>query len=372
MNIGLIGFGFMGKTHAYAIQNLRYYYKNLPFDAKITAVCTRSESTAKPAAEEYGFGHFSTSEDELISDPTIDVIDICTPNICHYETIKKAVAAKKHIYCEKPLCLTYAQAAECASLAAEAKIHAAIVFNYRFLPPVLRAKQLVDDGRIGRPLSFRCSYLHSSCVYPDRAAGWKQDRKYGGGVLYDLGSHAADLMYYLLGEFDEVDGRSQIAYPKRLGVDGKPWVTDADEAFYMIARLKNGAVGTIEANKLAVGTNDDLHFEIYGDRGALKFDLMDPNWLWFYDDRDQGGDYGGEKGFRRIECVGRYQSPGGVFPSVKAPIGWIRGHVESYCRFLESVASGTDFSPSFDDAAHIQLVMEKAYESDEQKKRLTV
>jgi len=365
MKIGLLGFGFMGKTHSYAIHNMAYYYKDLPYSAEIAAVCTSRRETADAAARDFGFAKATCNEDEIINDPSVDIIDICTPNIYHYETLKKAIAAGKHIYCEKPLCVSAEQAAEVAELARKAGVKAQVVFNYRFMSPMMRARQLAEEGRLGRIVSFRASYLHSSATDLNRKAGWKQSRDIcGGGVLFDLGSHALDLIYSICGEYKSVVGRGQIAYPERLGVDGKPWKTDADEAFYMIAELKNGAIGTVEASKIAVGTNDDLTVEIYGEKGSLKFSLMDPNWLYFYDNTANGGDLGGDKGFTRIECIGRYPEPGNVFPSVKAPLGWLRGHVESYHTFLDSIFHDRPTCPSFDDAAHIQWVMEEAYKSD--------
>jgi len=364
MNIGLLGFGFMGKTHAYAIQNMNYFYGKLPFKAKITGVCTRSIETASAAADEFNLGKAVTDEDELINDPEIDIIDICTPNIYHYESLKKAIAAGKHIYCEKPLCINDKQAFEIAETSKD--IIGQVVFNYRFMSPILRAKQLIDEGRLGRILSFRCAYLHNSCTDLNKNAGWKQNKDIcGGGVLFDLGSHAIDLMYYLCGEFDNVVGRGQIAHKTRKGMDGQLWETNADEAFYIIAELKNGAYGMIEANKIAIGENDGLTFEIFGEKGALKFDLMEPNWLHFYDDTRQGGELGGDKGYTRIECVGRFPAPGNIFPSIKAPVGWLRAHVGSMYSFLNSVYYNRPATPSFNDAAHVQWVMEQAYKSDE-------
>jgi len=185
-------------------------------------------------------------------------------------------------------------------------------------------------------------------------------------VLFDLGSHALDLIYYLCGAFSSISGKAQIAHPSRLGRDGKLWRTNADEAFYMTAELKSGAVGTIEANKLAFGTNDDLTLEIYGEKGALRYSLMQPNYLQFYDGERQGGDLGGDRGFALIECVGRYPAPGGVFPGVKAPTGWLIGHVGSMHAFLTAVNEGREATPSFADGAYIQLLMERAYQSAEQ------
>ena len=371
MNIGLIGFGSMGKTHAYAVENMRYFFRPDGVYAKITGVCTAHSETAADAAERYRLGKAVTDENELIYSPDIDIIDICTPNSMHYCTAKKAILAGKHIYCEKPLAISYAEASELAALASEKGVIAQIVFNYRFMSGVMRAKELIDSGLLGNIVSFRCAYLHASCTELNKNAGWKQNRDIcGGGVLFDLGSHAIDLIRYLCGDFSEVSGRTQIAHKLRLGIDGSPWQTNADEAFYMTALLKCGAVGTIEANKLAFGTNDDLGFEIFGDKGAIKYSLMQPNYLGFYDGRKAGGTLGGERGFTMIECVGRFPEPCGLFPGSKAPTGWLMGHICSMHSFLSAVYSNTVPSPSFDDGAYVQLVMEKAYLSAENEGRI--
>ncbi len=368
MKIGLIGFGFMGKTHAYAVHNLDYFYRDTGLRAEIAGVCTAHPETAMEAVRRYALCRAVSDEDELIYDPAIDVIDVCTPNRFHYETVKKALLAGKHVYCEKPLTVTAAEAEELAALAKEKGVTAQIVFNNRFMSGVMRAKELIDEGRLGRIVSFRSAYLHASCTVLTRKAGWKQDKEIcGGGVLFDLGSHALDLVYHLCGEFAEISGRAQIAHPVRLGRNGETWKTNADEAFYMTAELKNGAVGTVEANKLAFGTNDDLTFEIYGEKGALRYSLMQPNYLQFYDGDRQGGALGGDRGFTMIECVGRYPEPCGIFPSFKAPTGWLMGHVGSMHAFLTAVKEGREAKPSFGDGAYIQRLMEQAYRSSEQK-----
>lgn len=368
LNIGLLGFGSMGRTHSYCIANLPFFFSEIPFKAKVAGVCTKNPKNAAEAAALFNLGAAYETEDDLINDPNIDIIDICTPNIYHYESIKKAAAAGKHIYCEKPLCVTYNQAAEAAELVRAKKLTSQIVFNNRWLAPVMKAKELIENGKLGSILSFRGAYLHSSCADPQKRAGWKQNSDIcGGGVLFDLGSHIIDLIYFLCGKFFEVSGVGKIAFPIRSGSDGNEWRTNADESFYMIAKLENGACGTIEANKITVGTNDDLTFEIYGTGGSVRFDLMNPNWLYFYNNTGSG-----EHGFQKIECVGRYPAPGGIFPGVKTPVGWLRGHITSMYNFLDAVHFGKPATPSFDDAAHIQRVMEAAYESDKTGKWVTI
>jgi len=369
MNIGIIGFGGMGKTHAYAVENLKYFYSPLSFSAKILGVCCAHYEKAVAAKDTFGFEKVYRNEDELINDPEIDVVDICTPNHLHYETLKKAISAGKHIYCEKPLCTTDAEAQEIVALAREKGLICAVVFNTRFLLPVMRAKELVAGGRIGRILSFSGRFLHSSAADPNRKAGWKQNRDIcGGGVLFDLGSHTIDLIRWICGEFRTVSGLSQIAYPTRSGMSGESWETNADEAFYMTATLENGACGTITVGKIMQGTNDDHSFEIFGTDGAVAFDLMQPNFLRFYDATKPEN----ERGYTSVECCGRYPEPSGVFPGVKAPVGWLRGHVGSMYNFLDCVNRGVQPSPSFEDAAAVQRIMEAAYLSDEKGMRVDV
>ena len=366
IKIGMLGFGSMGKTHSYAISNFKFFMKELPFSAELAGVCTTSIEKSQAVAEEFGFAFGTICEDDIIYSPDIDVIDICTPNIYHYDTLKKAISAGKHIYCEKPLCISYEQAKEISHLAQKSgKIHN-IVFNNRFIAPIQRAKQLIDEGKLGRILSFNVSYLHSSAVYTSKSAGWKQNKDIcGGGVLFDLGSHVIDLIYHLCGKFDEVSTLTQIAYEERSGMDGKPWKTNADEAFYMIAKLKNGACGTISASKVAVGANDDIILDVYGEKGSVKFSLMDCNWLHFYDNAPSDAPLGGTKGYTKIECVGRYPDPQGVFPSPKASSGWLRGHISSMYNFINSVYTGKQTAPDFSDGAYVQAVMDAAYRSAE-------
>ena len=366
LNIGMLGFGFMGKVHSYSVSNLKYFFTDLPFEAKLYGVCSSSLEKSEKAAKQFGFTKAYITEDEMIADPDVHVIDICTPNNLHYGTLKKAIAAGKAIYCEKPLCLTANEAKEIAALAKDAGILCNIVFNNRHIAPVMRAKEIIDAGDIGRVLSFSCEYLHNSALYTDKPAGWKQCRDIcGGGVLVDLGSHCIDLMYFLCGRMDSVLGMSQIAFPSRTGRDGKPWQTDGDEAFYMLCETEYGAKGTITVSKIASGTNDDLNFSIYGEKGAISFSLMQPNFLRFYDGSAPTPALGGYSGFRDIECVGRYPAPAAPFPAIKAPSSWIRGHVQSMYDFLSAVCDGKPSHPDFDDAAYVQCVIDAAYRSAE-------
>ena len=359
LRIGMVGFGSMGRTHAYAVNNLAYFYGTLPFRASVAGVCTTSYERSVALAEEYGLGTAAHDFDELIAREDIDIIDICTPNTLHFDMICRALDAGKHVLCEKPLCVTAEEAAIIARKERESGRTCGMVFNNRFMAPMLRAKQLIDEGRLGRILSFRISYDHNTSTFAEKAPGWKQTAEFGGGVLFDLGSHIIDLLRYLCGDFDFVQGQEQIAFDRHAD-----WQTDADEAFYITARLKNGACGTIVANKLATGASDDLSLVIFGERGSIRYELMEPEWLYFYDNDRPSSPIGGERGFTRIECGGRFPAPGDTFPSPKASVGWLRCHVGSMYEFLSAVAEERAFSPSLADGAYVQSVMLAARESD--------
>ncbi|MBQ7316681.1 MAG: Gfo/Idh/MocA family oxidoreductase [Clostridia bacterium] len=372
INIGLIGFGFMGKTHLWSVKNLPFFY-DLPFTAEVAAVCASADhpERSEAVAKTYGIPR-AAGEAAIIHDPTIDVIDICTPNPHHFETAKAALRAGKHVLCEKPLTVTAAEARELADLARASGLTCGTVFNNRYLAPVMRAKQLIDTGRLGRILSFDFSYKHNSCIDPDRRVGWKQTAEAGGGTLFDLGPHVIDLCHFLCGKVAAVTARSQIAFPTHLRSDGSVWETNADEAFYMICELESGAIGNITVSKLTQGANDELSFSVCGTLGSLSFSLMDPNYLNFYDATVEGSPIGGVRGQTRIECVGRYPSPATGFPTPKAPVGWLRGHIGSMAAYLTAVYEDRPASPSFADGAYVQSVMEAAQQSAETRREVSL
>ncbi len=370
LRIGLLGFGAMGKTHLYAIQNLPLFYGTLPFDARVFGVCTTSMEKSDRIAKEFHIPFAADDPTELISNPDIDIIDICTPNIYHRDALVSAIRAGKHVLCEKPLCISPAEAAEICALPRREDQICGMVFNNRWLSATMRAKSIIEEGRLGRILSFHAQYLHNSATNTEKNAGWKQDRAIcGGGVLFDLGSHVIDLISHLCGSITEVGGMAQIAYPTRRGRNGDVWQTNADESFYLLCKTADGAHGTMQVGKLQIGTNDELSYEIYGERGALRFSLMDPDFLYFYDTAAKDGPLGGDRGFTKLECVGRY--PDMVFPSPKAPTGWLYGHVSSMHAYLSAVAAQKPFSPSLEDGAYVQSVMDAAYRSAANGSRMT-
>ncbi len=371
--IGMIGFGIMGKAHTYGYKTIPLYYEHLPFRTRLVGVCTAHSATGEKAKSLNGFEFATTDYHEILSRDDIDIVHICTPNVFHKDAIISALRAGKHVYCEKPLTTNYADAQEILSILDDTMLTTQITFQNRFLPPVMRAHQLIEEGRLGRILSFHAAYLHSGSVDPNKPIGWKQDAELGGGgVLFDLGSHVLDMIYYLVGEYESIIASNRVLYSQRPTAEGSMIPITAEDQSLMMVKMKNQSTGIIDISKIATGTNDELQFSIYGDKGAVKFNLMDPNYLDFYDNTKPEKPIGGEKGFTRIETVQRFPEPGGVFVSPKAPIGWIRGHVHSLYNFLQCVYDGRQASPSIRDGAYIQYVMEKAYESNDKSSWITL
>ncbi|MDR1390395.1 MAG: Gfo/Idh/MocA family oxidoreductase [Treponema sp.] len=366
IGIGIIGAGFMGKTHAHDVKTLPLYYADLPLIPRLVGICDAVPSSAKAMKEQNGFDFATSSLDELLARPDIDAVTISTPNVFHRENVLAAFRAGKHVYCDKPLASSYAQALELIEARKNVKrpLVAQVAHQFRCFPAVMRAKQLLEEGRIGKIMSFHGAYLHSGSIDKNKPIGWKQDKTMGGGgVLFDLGSHILDLLYSLLGDFSELFASTRIVYPERPDAAGNRVKIDADDSAWILLKLADGSQGMVEASKIYTGTNDDFRFEIYGEKGALRFDSMYPNWLEFFDNTRSEGPYGGERGYTRIETMSAFEKPGGSFPPAKFPLGFLRSHVHSFYNFLQSIYAGTPGTPSFEEGAYILKLLETAYAS---------
>lgn len=195
LRVGIIGFGFMGKTHTYGYRTIPLYYSNLPFKIRLVGICDAVPEVAAKAKEMLGFEFATSNPDDIFNNPEIDIIDVCTPNIYHKEdAVMKAIKAGKNVYCDKPLATSYAETSEIMDLLENSNVVTQMALQYRFFPATLRAKELLDGGKVGKVMSFRACYLHSGSVDAKKPIGWKQDKKFGGGgVLFDLGSHTIAL-----------------------------------------------------------------------------------------------------------------------------------------------------------------------------------
>lgn len=361
IKIGIIGWGFMGRTHAHALRAMPLFYPGAGFRAEIAGICSRRLEKAREAAEELNVPYYTDDYRQLLAREEIDAVSVCTPNALHEEIALAALKAGKHLYIDKPLADTAQGARRIADQAEKSGVFTRMVFNNRYLPVTLRARELVDQGRIGRVLSFEGRYLHSGSIDPNKPIGWKQTLQ--GGVLLDLGSHVLDLITWLCGYPEAVFCAQRTLYDTRPTREGGATRDLSDDQTLMLLRLPGGAMGQVEASKIATGANDELTVEIRGEKGALAFDLMQPNYLRFYDNTRPEAPLGGERGFQWIETVARYPAPGGTFLPPKNSIGWDRGHLHCYYTFLDCLARGAAPDNGVGEGARLQMLMERATQS---------
>lgn len=373
ISIGLVGYGSIGALHTANWRNLHLYFEDLPAKIRLHGVTTNHQETASRAVHEGGFEMGTTDYRVLIENPDIDLIDISTPNDLHYPIFMEALEAGKHIYCEKPLALNLTQAEEMLRRAEDSDRAVQIVYNYRFIPAVMRAKQLIEEGFLGEVLSFGARYFHSSYLDPKRPLSWRLSQsRSGGGALVDLGSHAIDLMLTLCGPFHRLIANTRTFIPERPTFKGsqenKP--ISVDDHAQLLVELSSGGVGTIEVSRLAAGTTDDLAFKIYGTRGAIRFDIMDPNGLYVFDARQDKKPLGGKQGFTKIQTLHRY--PGNKLPGSRSMVNAMSMHAYCQAQMIQAVLGRKEAQPSVRDAYNVQKVLEASYRSSEENTWVTL
>lgn len=348
-NVGFIGFGMIAKVHAYGYVNLPLYYNPVPLRARITHICTSRPETAEAGRALLGASHAVTDYRQITENPAVDIVHICTPNDQHKDALLSAMRHQKHIYCDKPLVATMAEAEEIRAALKEYRGTAQMTLQNRFFPATLRAKQMVDEGFLGQVLEFRAAYLHAGSADPNAPLKWKLQA----GVIADLGPHVFDIVQHLLGDFAELQALTHLAYPQRGG---------AEDSVMALVRMQSGAVGNIEATKIATGAEDELRFEIHGSQGALRFNGMDAHHLEAYRDG----------GWTRFDTGQRYAAPAAGFPGPKFSIGWLRGHAACLANFLQAVAAVQPGNPGLDQGIYLQHVLDCASQSAQSRQWVTV
>ncbi|MCK6578725.1 MAG: Gfo/Idh/MocA family oxidoreductase [Anaerolineae bacterium] len=366
MKIGMVGYGGIGRVHAMAYRSLLFHY-GLPADAvQIVGVATTRRESAQKAAAEIGCGFYTDDFHELLAHPEVAIIDCCTPNAAHEAILVAAAEAGKHLYCEKPLAMGMADGRSIVAAAERAGVQTQLTFNFRFFPAVQRARQLMQDGFLGRIFSFRGRYYRSSYIDPAKPLSWRlRKAEAGGGALADLGSHVLDLLYFLLGEFGSVQATLDTLIRQRPVAQGSSEMgaVDVDDIALLHLRTADNTLGLVEISRMGTGATNDLVIEIYGERGALRFSAADPGWLEVYDVSDPASPLGGMRGFRRVETVQRYD--GAKVPDWTMSPDFVRTHAECQYQFLKALNDGRTPTPTFRDGLHIQAVIDAAVRSSE-------
>lgn len=297
LSIGLIGSGFMGKAHVYGFATAQKVF-NLPRTLDLHTIADISSEAASRAAQEFGFRNSTANWREMLADPEIDIIDITAPNALHKEMALEAIAAGKHVYCEKPLAPLSSDAAEMAGAAEAAGVKTQVGFNYLCNPMVRLAKEMIAAGELGVIRGYRGIHAEDYMSNADDPYTFRHDPA-GGGALADLGSHTLATAEFLLGPITSVLGDCMTSIAERPDGQGgrrKIYVDDIGRAFL---RFQNGASGSIEGNWISTGRKMQHDFEVYGSKGALCFSQEKFNELHFY----SADDAPGRRGFRRIEAA---------------------------------------------------------------------
>ena len=296
LRIGLIGSGFMGKAHVFGFATAQKVF-DLPFRIELHTLADISADSAARAAAEFGFARSTGNWRDLLTDPEIDVIDITAPNALHFEMAMAAIAAGKHVYCEKPLAPLASQAQEMAQAARAAGVRTQVGFNYICNPILSLAREMIRDGELGEIRAYRGIHAEDYMTDPASPFTFRHDPA-GGGALADLGSHALATAEFLLGPISRVMGDAVTVIGERPDGRGGTRAVQVDDVARAFLRFDSGATGSIEASWISTGRKMQHDFEVYGSKGGLVYSAERMNELHYYDRADRTGRHG----FRRIEA----------------------------------------------------------------------
>lgn len=379
LNVALIGTGFMGKAHSIATAVVPILF-GAPVDAVRKVVVDIDEELARDAAKTYGFEEYATDWRDVVNRPDIDIIDICTPNDTHAPIAIAAAKAGKHILCEKPMSMTVAEAEEMQAAAKATGVITMLSYNYRHTPAIQMAKRLIDEGRIGKILTFRGYYLQDWGADPKAPLSWRFNKeKAGSGTLGDIGTHIIDAARMLVGEFESVNSIVKTFVPERplpagrfFGQRGEAssemGKVDVDDAALTMIQFNDGVYGTIEVTRNAWGHHNQLGFEIHGTLGSIAFDYQRLNELRvaFADDPKDAF------GWRTI-----YSGPNQPYGDFLWPVaGMGQGYIDvkslEWFNFLKAIADKTQASPNFADGVQIERIADAILKSGETRNWETV
>jgi predicted dehydrogenase len=365
LNVGLVGYGFMGRTHSNAYRKVNQFF-DLGYEPVLKAVCARNKEKLDEFADRWGWESTETDWRRLVERRDIDAIDIGSPNNTHREIALAAAAAGKMVLCEKPLAMNGAEAREMTDAVERAGVPNMVWFNYRRVPAITLAKQVVDEGRIGRPFHYRAQYLQDWTISPDLPLGgqtlWRLDADVAGaGVSGDLVAHSIDSALWLNGPIASVSGMTEIFVKERALQDDptqrKP--VTIDDACQFMCRFQNGSLGLFESTRYARGRKNYNTLELNGEKASFYFDLEDPHRLQYYDH----GDVDHLHGWRSIHVTG-FEHP--YMKNWWVPgctIGYEHTFINALADFLKGLETGVPAQPTFRDALQTQLVLDAVLES---------
>lgn len=374
VNIGLVGYGFMGRTHTNGYKRVNDFFPDLTHRPVLKAVCGRSEDKVKAFAEQWQYESTETDWSELITRDDIDAIDICTPNNSHAEIAIAAAEAGKMILCEKPLALNPAEGEKMIAAVEKAGVANTVWYNYRRVPAVTLAKQLIDEGRLGRIFHYRANFLQDWTIAEDIPQGgealWRLDiEAAGSGVTGDLLAHCIDTAVWLNGSVADVSAMTETFVKERMhNLTGKVEPVGIDDACAFMCHFENGSLGLFESTRYARGHKALYTLEINGEKASIRWDLHDLHRLEYFDH----GDDSLVRGWHSIHVtdgdmpyMDKWWVPG-------LQIGYEHTFVHQVADFLQSLESGEPCRPTFQDAQATQQICDAVLRSAESREWVTV
>jgi predicted dehydrogenase len=373
LNIGMIGYGFMGRAHSNAYRKVNNFF-DLDYRPVLKVACARSADKARAFAEKWGYESVETDWRKLLERKDIDAVDICVPNNLHVEIANAAAAAGKMILCEKPLAMNGPEGLKMVQAVEKAKVPNMVWYNYRRVPAVTFAKRLIDDGNLGRIFHYRANFLQDWTISPELPQGgtglWRLDvAAAGSGVTGDLLAHCIDTAIWLNGHIANVNAMTETFVKERKhNLTGKVEKVGIDDACAFLCRFANGSLGLFESTRYARGHKALYTFEVNGEHASLKWDLHDLHRLQYFDHRDDGK----LRGWRSIHVsdgdhpyMDKWWVPG-------LQIGYEHTFVHQVADFIEGISKGKPAMPDFKDALRTQYVCDAVLESAKGQKWIEV
>ncbi len=373
IGVGLVGYKFMGRAHSNAYRQARAFFPDLPLVPAMRAICGRDEAGVRKAADELGWQGYETDWRKLIARDDIGLVDVSTPGDSHAEIAIAAAEAGKHVYCEKPLANTLDEARAMVAAVEKAGVVNFVNFNYRRVPAIAFARQLIDQGFVGEIRHWRAVYLQDWIVDPQFPLVWRLQKELtGSGALGDIGAHIIDLARMLVGDIASVNGLLTTFIKERpileasdggLGATGGSSMgqVTVDDAALALAKFDNGAIGTFEATRFATGRKNANCFEINGSKGSIAFNMERLNELQVYSREEDGA----VQGWKTILVTdGAHPYVGNWWPAGHI-IGWEHSHTHAVVDLMKGIAENTSPAPTFADALKVQSILDAIEKSSE-------
>jgi len=374
LGVGMLGYAFMGKAHTNAYKTLDYIYTPPPAHPRLVAIAGRDRARVEAAARRYGYEKAVTDWRDLVDDPEVQVFDNGAPNNLHAEPCIAAARAGKHIICEKPLARDGAEAKRMLEAAQAAGVVHMCAFNYRFVPALKLARDIITAGRLGRIYHFRARYLQEWIMDPNFGMVWRLDAsEAGSGALGDLGTHIIDLARFLVGEPASVNGVTATFIKERAGASGATQRVGVDDAFVAAVQFENGAIGTLEASRFARGRRNHQVIEVNGEKGSIVFNVERLNELEVYLPEEETQQ--DAQGFRTVLVTEPTHPYVGAWWPQGHIIGWEHSFVHEIKHFFDCVTTGRSVGPEgadFEDGYRASVVADAILQSANSGRRVDI